>query len=460
MLDEVAAGRIEQHSGPGLVDEGDRERRVEAPYLQLVLSGSGRSSGSAARRAACVDAGGARRGRADRRGAPRTRARGAGRRGAGSRRAALQPPRHAVGDEDRARRRRPRALRRRDRAAGAGARGAERRASSARPGRRRAARLRDLPRRARARSARLARPPRTGGRRMERAEANQRHRRLAIVAVLALVALAGTAALAVWALAQRPKRARRRRLAAAPELAALASFTEAGTAIPSSFSCCFSRPRPSSRDRAVAPGERPSVLVRSLVAISTYAGPSRRHQTRSESLQSLRNKLSVRRGARGHARRHADEPRELKNSCRSRRGRPGRVPGALLISDARGLELLETSRPVGRAPPARCGRERSSPCVTSRPGRSPARLRLPTRSVCRIGPKGTLVAVSDGTARTVIVNALTGDARYVLEQRSSVTSLVFGPGARILASGGRTAPRGLGVRDGRRSPYSAVTTAG
>ena len=38
VLDEVAAGRIERRlSGRGLVDEGRRERRVEAPYLQLVL---------------------------------------------------------------------------------------------------------------------------------------------------------------------------------------------------------------------------------------------------------------------------------------------------------------------------------------------------------------------------------------------------------------------------------------
>ena len=38
VLDEVATGRIEQHlTGRGLVDEGRRERRVEAPYLQLVL---------------------------------------------------------------------------------------------------------------------------------------------------------------------------------------------------------------------------------------------------------------------------------------------------------------------------------------------------------------------------------------------------------------------------------------
>jgi hypothetical protein len=38
VLDEVATGRIEQHlTGRGLVDEARPERRVEAPYLQLVL---------------------------------------------------------------------------------------------------------------------------------------------------------------------------------------------------------------------------------------------------------------------------------------------------------------------------------------------------------------------------------------------------------------------------------------
>ena len=38
VLDEVAAGSIQQHlSGRGLVDEGRSERRVEAPFLQLVL---------------------------------------------------------------------------------------------------------------------------------------------------------------------------------------------------------------------------------------------------------------------------------------------------------------------------------------------------------------------------------------------------------------------------------------
>lgn len=39
ILDEVTTGRIEQHlSGRGLIEEGRRERRVEAPYLQLVLA--------------------------------------------------------------------------------------------------------------------------------------------------------------------------------------------------------------------------------------------------------------------------------------------------------------------------------------------------------------------------------------------------------------------------------------
>jgi WD40 repeat protein len=64
VLDEVSAGRIEQQlSGRGLVDQGRRERRVEAPYLQLVLErlwGVERERGSDALRATTlVELGGA-----------------------------------------------------------------------------------------------------------------------------------------------------------------------------------------------------------------------------------------------------------------------------------------------------------------------------------------------------------------------------------------------------------------
>jgi WD40 repeat protein len=53
-----------------------------------------------------------------------------------------------------------------------------------------------------------------------------------------------------------------------------------------------------------------------------------------------------------------------------------------------------------------------------------------------LGPERTLLAISDGTTRTVIVNALTGEGRHVLDQPSAVTSLRFGPAARTLAVGG------------------------
>ena len=66
------------------------------------------------------------------------------------------------------------------------------------------------------------------------------------------------------------------------------------------------------------------------------------------------------------------------------------------------------------------------------------RVQLPERfAVASIGPRGTLVAVSDGTRRLVVVSALTGDARAELEQRSSVTALAFGPGAHPRARKGR-----------------------
>jgi WD40 repeat protein len=54
-----------------------------------------------------------------------------------------------------------------------------------------------------------------------------------------------------------------------------------------------------------------------------------------------------------------------------------------------------------------------------------------------VGPRGTLLAASDGSRRVVVVSARTGDARYDLVQGSDVTAVAFGPGARLLATGGR-----------------------
>ena len=136
-----------------------RRGRVEAPYLQLVMERIWEVERAARLvRPARGDAGRARRRGADRPAAPRAGARESRRAGAGARRAALPSAGDAVGDEDRARRRRPEPVCRRVSRA---ARGRPPRAlgRACRPGapceeRRRPA-LRDLPRRPGRRRARL-----------------------------------------------------------------------------------------------------------------------------------------------------------------------------------------------------------------------------------------------------------------------------------------------------------------
>ena len=202
-------GRIEQQPNRTWARRRrNRARRVEAPYLQLVLERLWeveREQGSNALRAATLDElGGAERIVEEHLERALARPR---RRGARSGRAALQPPRDAVRDEDRPRRRRPGAVR----TGGAGRARARARAPRCRPDpparprpERRAAALRDLPRRARAADPRLARPARgRASLERERAAARRRHRRIAAVAAAALIALAATTALAAWALSQR-----------------------------------------------------------------------------------------------------------------------------------------------------------------------------------------------------------------------------------------------------------------
>jgi len=64
-------------------------------------------------------------------------------------------------------------------------------------------------------------------------------------------------------------------------------------------------------------------------------------------------------------------------------------------------------------------------------------VRMPSHvKLAATGPRGTLLAVSDGGRRVVVVDTLTGEARYELVQPSDITSITFGPGARLLATGG------------------------
>ena len=109
VVDQVASGRIERRlAGRGIVEGGGRRGRVEAPYLQLVMERIWEEERAERLvRPARGDPCGARRRGADRPAAPRAGARESRRAGAGARRTSLPSAGDAVGDEDRARRRRP-----------------------------------------------------------------------------------------------------------------------------------------------------------------------------------------------------------------------------------------------------------------------------------------------------------------------------------------------------------------
>ena len=65
-------------------------------------------------------------------------------------------------------------------------------------------------------------------------------------------------------------------------------------------------------------------------------------------------------------------------------------------------------------------------------------VRMPKHvTLAALGPRGTLLAVSDGSNRVIVIDTVTGNARHELPQPSKVTALAFGPGARILATGGK-----------------------
>jgi hypothetical protein len=428
VLDEVAAGRIERHlTGRGLVEESERTRRVEAPYLQLVMEriwDVERERGSNVLRAATLtELGGAER----------------------------------IVEEHL-----ERALQGLDEAE---------RDLAARlfnhlvtpSGTKIAHAVDDLARYARVdpeglghvlgtlETARILRrvPGRSGGppryeifhdvlapavlawrsRReleSERAASRRRHRRLAFVAVLALVALAGTLALAAWALSQRHEARAQANLARSRELAALA-VTELGA--DPELSLLFA----TQAARIDLSPRNESVLVRALWASRVRGTTNTPGQVESIEIPSKR--VRRRRGARGQALCHATCPR-AGEAAASGRSRAGHVQGR--AADL-GCPRPRASRRLHgqvRRLPLRPGTV--VPVRDVETGKITGQLRLPSVfKFAATGPKGTLVAVSDGTRHIVIVNALTGDARYLLEQDSSVTSLLFGPGARILASGGK-----------------------
>lgn len=259
----------------------------------------------------------------------------------------------------------------------------------------------------------------------ERAAARRRHRRLALIASLALVALAGTLALAAWALEQRSDARALARTAEARELAASA-LSELGVDPQRSLRLALQAAEVESSDRTEA------VLRRAL----------------------LDSRLRLRA--------NVPEAAVALSTLGRDRGIAAAAPTRMTVFDA-SLATTGSSALAGRIVELRSD---AAAAVSGRTvtifdpatGRVERRVRVPTGQLVvrdvesgrilesipapttirhlALGPERTLFAVSDGSRKAVIINALTGEGRHVLDQPSSVTALRFGPAARTLAVGG------------------------
>jgi WD40 repeat protein len=260
----------------------------------------------------------------------------------------------------------------------------------------------------------------------ERAAARSRHRRLAILAALSLVALAGMALLTVFAFAQRHDARERQRTARAGQLAATA-LTQLDVDPELSLALAVEAARVE-RSARVEDVLRTALLESRVRRVARLGRPvtaldvaphGRLVAATDRALVVLDSRLI-----------------RVRDLPLAGRFLGIRAEGAVFLS-ARGLEIhsLEDGSLL-RVIPIRAGallevRDSASGLVTGHV-RMPERVRF-----AALGPKGTLLAVSDGTRRTVVVNALTGEARYGLPQPSAVTALTWGPGARLLATGGK-----------------------
>ena len=426
VLAEVAAGRIEQHlTGRGLVEEGRRERRVEAPYLQLVLERLWeveRERGSDELRASTL----AELGGAERIVEEHLERALAGLDGS-ERDLVARLFNHLVTPS--------------------GTKIAHASEDLARYADEAVARLEPVL--SKLDSARILRrvPGRAGGppryeifhdvlapavlawgdrRRLEaeRAAARRRHRRLALLATLALIALAGTLALAAWALAQRS------------EARDLAGSAEARELAASALSELAVDPQRSLRLALEAAELEPS---------------DRTEDVLRRALRESRVRLSAKTG----------NPVEALAT----------VPGGIIAAASdRTISLFDGNlgKLASRRLPGRLLELRGDGVVTvsgrtltildPRTGRVERRVQIPKgRLIVRdvesgdvigsiaaprsiryagLGPERTLLAISDGSRRTVVVNALNGEGRYFVDQPSAVTAIRFGPAARTFAVGG------------------------
>lgn len=255
--------------------------------------------------------------------------------------------------------------------------------------------------------------------------AHKRHRRLAIVAGAALAALVLLGALTVFAFSQRSRSASRERTANSRELAASA-LTQLG--VDPELSLLLAVEASRVQDNASAESairtalidsrvRRLAVLGRPVEAMDVAPGgrlvvAARRQTTTLDArLHILERAPNSGRflGVRGQ-----DVLYLTKRGLELRRIRDARLVKVIPIRAGANLEVrdYQTGLVVGHA-------------------------RMPKHvTLAALGPRGTLFAVSDGSRRVVVIDAITGNARHELVQDARVTSLSFGPGARILATGG------------------------
>jgi WD40 repeat protein len=257
------------------------------------------------------------------------------------------------------------------------------------------------------------------------AMARTRHRRLAVIAAVVSLALVILAGLTIFAFSEQSHAAARERTAKSRELAASA-LTEIGT-----------DPELSLVLAAKAARMQDSPTVDTVLRTALLASHVRLDRTVGSPVTAL----SV--DPNGHIVAATPGPAVVMND-RLEVLRTIHPPGRFLGvhgDDAEyltplGLELrrLENGT-LDRLIPLRAGADLAVRSYHS--GNVLRHVRMPRRvKLAAAGPRGTLLAVGDGGRRVVVVDALTGDARYELVQPSDVTSIAFGPGAHLLATGG------------------------
>jgi WD40 repeat protein len=256
--------------------------------------------------------------------------------------------------------------------------------------------------------------------------ARKRHRRLAVVAGASLVALVLLGALTVFAFSQRSKSASREQTAKSRELAASA-LTQIGTDPELSLLLAL---------QAANVQENPS--VDSAMRTALLESRVRRVATLGRPVEAM----DVAPGGRFVVWTRS-ETVVLDKRLRLVRTLPrfGRFLGVrddkIVFLTTRGLELRRISDGhLTQLIPIRAGVTLEIHDLAT--GAVVGHVRMPQHvTFAALGPRGTLLAVSDGSDRVIVIDTLTGNARHELTQTSRVTALAFGPGARILATGGK-----------------------